>query len=513
MWGGGDRGRRGGADGADTDPDPSPSHPRELATSSSQSTLDADQVTVIARALEIALDRVPGALAGAAPYVAAAATAAAPCLRRLAAAQLNRCLAAGEGDQGEAATALAGLLADGDASVAAAAESAATAAAARGAQLPLDAVLTSPDARVRLRGLAVASAAAAVSPGNPSLLPLHPLAAELAAADADPLAAAAALAAVADAVTAAPAAGPAALALAAGVGRELGALLAPDRPPALRSQALQMGGALAGKAEEASAAGAGDALPAAALTRAVLAAAAAALCTDDEVSPADEEGALLAVGELAGTRAGADAVATRAPGVLHAVAAAALGARALAAGPSSRIAALHTLATLAGAERARAGGDAGAASLSPAGEAALAAAVHSGAAIGVAGRPPAAALDALLAQPLPVVRSAAARLLVALALRPWGAADACLHPPLLARVTDVGATAATATAEWRHAAAVALHETAKRVGGGGEGASTLGAAQTAALAAALAPLAAAVRAGPHGVGGLAARFVATRTAG
>ena len=126
-------------------------------------------VDVVARALTIALNTPAGAaaLVGATPFAVAAAGSPAPALRALAAAQLGRLLAAGEGAAGHVAVALAGLLADGDAGVASAAETAATRAARASVTVPstllspgvLDAVLASPDARIRLRGLAVAAAA------------------------------------------------------------------------------------------------------------------------------------------------------------------------------------------------------------------------------------------------------------------------------------------------------------------------------------------------------------------
>ena len=93
-----------------------------------------------------------------------------------------------------------------------------------------------------------------------------------------------------------------------------------------------------------------------------------------------------------------------------------------------------------------------------------------------------------------------------------------MHQALLSRLVDVAADAATATAEWRHAVCVALSETAARVLGesyarsSSPATSSLGPTQLAALAAARPAIEAAVRAGPHGIGGPAPRFVATRAA-
>ena len=475
-------------------------------------------VDVVARALTIALATPAGAaaLVGATPFAVAAAGSPAPALRSLAATQLGRLLAAGEGDAGHVAVALAGLLADGDAGVASAAETAAINAAGASASVPstllspgvLDAVLASTDARVRLRGLAVAAAAVTRVAGGGGASAaaaaaervLRPLAGELAAASTDPLAAAAALATVADTVAVTSAGdvsgGRVAALLARGVGRALASLLAPPTDTALRAQALQTAASLAAAAEACP--DKDDATPA--LTAAVVDGVDRALTGDgtfDANADAEEEAAILAIGALASTPAGADAVAVRAPSVLAAVATAALDGRARA---GARVAALHAVAAVVGAERATSRGDRTAAWLSPDGEASLARAVHAGAAASVAGRSPSAALDAVAASPDADARVAAYRCLIGLALRDWGAADVALHAPLLARVADTRATAATAAAEWRHAAALAVSATATDVGAG-RGGSELGDVQRAALAAAVPRLEAAVRSGPHGLGG------------
>ena len=297
--------------------------------------------------------------------------------------------------------------------------------------------------------------------------------------------------------------------LARGVGRALASLLAPPTDTTLRAQALQTAASLAAAAEACP--DKDDATPA--LTAAVVDGVDRALTGNggafDANADAEEEAAILAIGALASTPAGADAIAVRVPSVLTAVATAALGGRARA---GARVAALHAVAAVAGAERARARGDRTSAWLSPDGEAALARAVHSGAAASVAGRSPSAALDAVAASPDAETRFAAYRCLIGLALRDWGAADVALHAPLLARVTDTRATAATAAAEWRHAAALALSATATDVAAG-RGGSGLGEVQQAALAAAAPRLEAAVRSGPHGLGGSVGQSVATLGAG
>lgn len=246
----------------------------------------------------------------------------------------------------------------------------------------------------------------------------------------------------------------------------------------------------------------------------------------------EEEASLLALAELASTAGGASLAAAASPDALRDAARIALGGRG---GPACRLAALHALATVAGVERMRRGKARGRGAeeaeepeatgvlLPGAGESVLAAALMSGAstrAVGngsanggdhAASTPAGALLSLVSRQPLPDEKVAALRLALALCARPWGAAEVAMHSGLLARLVDVGADAAGAAAEWRHAVCVALAETA--AGALAEGArSTLGPTQMSALEAARSAVEAAVRSGPHGIGGPAPRFVATRAA-
>ena len=251
-------------------------------------------------------------------------------------------------------------------------------------------------------------------------------------------------------------------------------------------------------------------------------------------SSSEEEASLLALAELASTAGGASLVAAASPDALADAARIALGGRG---GSACRLAALHALASVAGVERMRrrrrSGGrgteeeeageeDPATGLLLPgAGESVLASALHSGASTraAVAGygeaaassSSPAGALLSLISrQPLLDEKVAALRLALALCARPWGAAEVAMHPALLARLVDVGADAAGAAAEWRHAVCVALAETIAATSV--ERGSLLGPTQLSALAAARPAVEAAVRAGPHGIGGPAPRFVATRAA-
>lgn len=256
---------------------------------------------------------------------------------------------------------------------------------------------------------------------------------------------------------------------------------------------------------------------------------------DDQAatSSSEEEASLLALAELGSTSGGASLVAAASPDALSDAARIALGGRG---GSACRLAALHALASVAGVERMkrerpRRGRSAEAAApvsssegaagvlLPGAGESVLASALHSGALTRAAGgsaasSSPASALLLLISrQPLLDEKVAALRLTLALCARPWGAAEVAMHRGLLERLVDVAADAASATAEWRHAACVALGETAARALSAAEGGSqTLGPTQLSALAAARPAVEAAVRSGPHGIGGPAPRFVATRAA-
>jgi len=256
---------------------------------------------------------------------------------------------------------------------------------------------------------------------------------------------------------------------------------------------------------------------------------------DDQAatSSSEEEASLLALAELGSTSGGASLVAAASPDALSDAARIALGGRG---GSACRLAALHALASVAGVERMKrerprrgrsaeaaapvsSSEDAAGVLLPGAGESVLASALHSGALTRAAGgsaasSSPASALLLLISrQPLLDEKVAALRLTLALCARPWGAAEVAMHRGLLERLVDVAADAASATAEWRHAACVALGETAARALSAAEGGSqTLGPTQLSALAAARPAVEAAVRSGPHGIGGPAPRFVATRAA-
>jgi len=255
-------------------------------------------------------------------------------------------------------------------------------------------------------------------------------------------------------------------------------------------------------------------------------------------SSSEEEASLLALAELASTAGGAALVAAASPDALNDAARIALGGR----GDSScRLAALHALASVAGVERMKrerrrreqqqregtalpeqpAG-----VLLAGAGEAVLASALQSGAATraaaaaaggggGDSASPAGVLLSLISRQPLLDEKVAALRLTLALCARPWGAAEVAMHPGLLARLVDVAADSASATAEWRHACCLALSETTAKVlepPSSPSASSPLGPTQLSALAAARPAIEVAVRAGPHGIGGPAPRFVATRAA-
>ena len=256
---------------------------------------------------------------------------------------------------------------------------------------------------------------------------------------------------------------------------------------------------------------------------------------DDQAatSSSEEEASLLALAELGSTSGGASLVAAASPDALSDAARIALGGRG---GSACRLAALHALASVAGVERMKrerprrgrsaeaaapvsSSEDAAGVLLPGAGESVLASALHSGALTRAAGgsaasSSPASALLLLISrQPLLDEKVAALRLTLALCARPWGAAEVAMHRGLLERLVDVAADAASATAEWRHATCVALGETAARALSAAEGGSqTLGPTQLSALAAVRPAVEAAVRSGPHGIGGPAPRFVATRAA-
>ena len=164
---------------------------------------------------------------------------------------------------------------------------------------------------------------------------------------------------------------------------------------------------------------------------------------------------------LGARRAGAAALAEHPSRLLADVAARALGGRTP--HPSLRVTALHSLATLAGAERSGEGAARSAALLPGLGEAALRAAVYAGAADAAPPATPAEACAGLLRHPFLDVRLAAYRALSALLLREWFAAEAADHAPLLDHLLSPRSETGRAGAEWRHACVLALARTASDV--------------------------------------------------
>ncbi len=259
-----------------------------------------------------------------------------------------------------------------------------------------------------------------------------------------------------------------------------------------------------------------------------------------------------AVGILGLQRAGAEALLVDGTAVAGDVAYKALG---RVPSPAQRLAALHTLATLAGAERSGRSGKL----LSPAAEDALRVAVFEGAVgvigtgceeagcrlaryAGMTGRPhaasssinrcngllagqhcalpgrlpttypatppagagaawagatPADVLRQQLDQPFLEQRVAVYRCLAALAARDWMAGQVCGHAGLLAFLCDPQSEASKQGCEWRHACVQQLAATIADVLGGGLGA---GGPHQAVLAAAAQRVQAAERGGPYGAG-------------
>lgn len=156
--------------------------------------------------------------------------------------------------------------------------------------------------------------------------------------------------------------------------------------------------------------------------------------------------------------------------------------------PDVRIAALHTLASAAGLERAaEAGGaapsgrglppagplDPSAAALPAQAEQALRVGSYQAAASSdAAQRSPCDALVSLGAQPVPELAVASYRAAAALALRPWFAAELCSSTALLGAVTDPATTTGHETALWRQALLASLWATAKVSYPKGDGAQT-----------------------------------------
>mmetsp|Transcript_67475 Transcript_67475/g.213576 ORF Transcript_67475/g.213576 Transcript_67475/m.213576 type:complete len:435 (+) Transcript_67475:316-1620(+) len=204
----------------------------------------------------------------------------------------------------------------------------------------------------------------------------------------------------------------------------------------------------------------------------------------------DSEAKLLdSLGVVGERRHGAEVVCTA--GLVEPLADAALGGRVL--GPR-RLAALHSLATVAGAERQESGDS----QMGRKAEDKLREAVYAAAAGGR--KTPAEALWGLVQNPFMEERVAAYRVVVGLGMRVWGAAELCGHAGMLSRLTDAKSETGRAGAEWRHAAASALAFTAASAANAAAAApgGASGDAATAALVEAVARLQAAARGGPYG---------------
>ncbi|KAL0018991.1 hypothetical protein WJX79_000081 [Trebouxia sp. C0005] len=173
----------------------------------------------------------------------------------------------------------------------------------------------------------------------------------------------------------------------------------------------------------------------------------------DDFSVAEEQAALDALSELGMQQGGAQAILLHPCQVIQDVTNKALG-RA----PSSDVtlAAVHALATIAGAERS-------AAVVSSAAEEALKAAVYDGAACSSHQGGPAHVLLAYLEQPFTDLRIAAYRLATALGLRAWGAGEMCLHPGLLHHLCNPKTETSRQGCQFRYACLQALAATTRSV--------------------------------------------------
>ena len=248
--------------------------------------------------------------------------------------------------------------------------------------------------------------------------------------------------------------------------------------------------------------------PGSSLAQALLAALKAVLdVSSSEPVPAEvEEAALDATSALSMHSVGAALLLLQPRGVIGDVAYKALGRPP---SPAIRMAALHALAAVAGAERA-AGGSRAAALLPGTPEDVLRAAVYAGASAASGGLTPAEAFWAQLEQPFLEQRVAAYRALSALLLRDWAAADVCSHTALLAFLTSPQSETGLQGCEWRHACVAALAATLLAVTGPAGSANGVGAFHSV-LSAALPQVDAAARQGPFGQGrgAPAAHLVAT----
>ncbi|KAL4857298.1 hypothetical protein ACK3TF_002584 [Chlorella vulgaris] len=205
----------------------------------------------------------------------------------------------------------------------------------------------------------------------------------------------------------------------------------------------------------------------------------------EEVAQEVEEAALDAVAILGLHAPGAEALLSHPAGVAGDVAYKALGRPP---SPAQRIAALHALAAVAGAERSGRSGKL----LCEEAEDALREAQQ-------------------LEQPFLEQRAAVYRCVVALAARDWLAGAVCGHTPLLAFLLNPQSESSKQGCEWRHACVCALAATIADVAAGGIGA---GGAHQAALMDAASSVQAAVRVGPYGSSstGAAEPLVATMPA-
>lgn len=458
------------------------------------------------------------------PYAAAALQSPSAPLRRLAVQQLGRLLAASGGEQQpQALDLLLRALADEDVGVASDAEAALRQLSAppleRLAPLlspgtpggaALRALAGSADPVLRMRSLTLLVALAAASPAAAQAVRqsglLEPLLQELQDPD-DLLSCMAALQLVRDAAEQCDTG--MALALQEAVAPRLGTLLQHPEP-VLQSGALRAAASLLAASleagvgpmavDDAGAEAAGNgigpggaaALPASAAAAAQPLLAALKTVLDvggaQEFAPELEEAALDAVGILGLQRLGAEVLLSDGTAVANDVAYKALG---RSPSPAQRLAALHTLATLAGAERSGRSGKL----LAPAAEDALRVAVFEGAGAAWAGASPADVLRQQLDQPFLEQRVAVYRCLAALAARDWMAGQVCSHTALLAFLCDPQSEASKQGCEWRHACVQQLAATISDVLGGGLGA---GGPHHAVLAAAAQRVQAAERGGPYG---------------
>lgn len=173
----------------------------------------------------------------------------------------------------------------------------------------------------------------------------------------------------------------------------------------------------------------------------------------EDFSVAEEQAALDALSELGMQQQGAEAVLLHSSHVIQDIASKALG---RAPSPDVTLAAVHALATIAGAERSEA-------VLMPTAEESLKTAIYDGALSGGRQGGPAQALLGFLEQPFTDLRVAAYRLTTALALRAWGAGEICLHQDLLPHLCNPKSETSRQGCEFRYACLQALAATTRSV--------------------------------------------------